>query len=98
MTLEQWQSQWAATVETVREAEVGGITEEECQEILSLLRSQKVELTPTPLEVLDSTAESWFATAEEAFFECRFDGSGAESLEQMRTIEAEVRTVLDMEG
>ena len=96
LPLGTWEARWGAMVGQVHTAGDGGITQEECEETLALLRTEKPELYPTPLEDLDPPVETWFTEAEAAFFECRFDGSG--DLEQLRVIEAEVDTVLSLEG
>ena len=96
LPLDAWEARWGEMVEQVHAAGEGGITQDECEETLALLRTERPELYPTPLEDLDPPVETWFTEAEAAFFECRFDGSG--DLGQLRVIEAEVDAVLSLEG
>lgn len=100
LTLDQWEAMWQEAVVTVDDATSQPVTEAVCEETLGYLREVRPDLDPPPLADLESAFDSWFAEAEDAFFECRFDDEATREriLQALNTFEAEVDTVLSLEG
>lgn len=100
LTLEEWEVMWQEAVTTVDTAMSQPITEAVCDKTLGYLREVRPDLDPPPLADLEPPLDSWFAEAEDAFFECRFQDEGvSERVSQaLNTFEAEVDTVLSLEG
>jgi hypothetical protein len=98
MSLDAWEQVWEQTVDRIAEIEADEIPEEECTEVLAYLREQRPRLKPLPADGLEKPVNSWFELAQAAFFECPPDGEKvkgwSQAFEQLRVIEAEVRTVL----
>lgn len=97
--LSEWEVTWRNTLSTVEEASTPEITQQECEDILAYLRVQRTVVSPVPLEDLETPVDDWFAEAEAIFFECDLaDDATQGSLETLRALEAEVETVLELEG
>lgn len=97
--INEWEVTWRNTVSTVEEASTPDVTQESCEDILAYLRVQRTVMSPVPLDDLENPVDDWFAEAEAIFFECDLaDDATRASLETLRALEAEVETVLDLEG
>lgn len=93
-----WEVTWHNTLSTVDEASTPDATRDQCEDILAYLRVQRTVLSPMPLDDLETPVDAWFAEAEAIFFECDLANASQESLETLQTLEAEVETVLELEG
>lgn len=89
---------WREAVARVDTVVSEPITEAVCEETLGYLREVRPDLDPPPLADLEPPLDSWFAEAEDAFFECRFDEGAERVFQALNTFEAEVDTVLALEG
>lgn len=101
LPLAEWRPLWQDTVEQVQDMSDEPISQQECNQTLGFLRERRPELSPPPLGDLSGPLDSWFTLAEDAFFECRFGEPGSEGRSAFQTLEvfeAEVETVLALEG
>lgn len=97
--LGEWEIAWFDTTETVSQSAVPGTSVNECEEVLAYLRDQRLLLTPVPIDDLEEPVDSYFSETESLFFDCEFEGPRAEhSLETIEALQAEVETVLRLEG
>lgn len=95
----EWEVTWRNTVAAVAEVSTPDITREQCQDLLAYLRVQKTVLGPVPLDGLETPVDRWLLEAESIFFECDLGGEDAEqSLTTLQSLQAEVETVLEIEG
>lgn len=94
VTVDEWAASWHDVRGRVDDHLAEPVTQEACEAALVILREEHPGLFPTPLEDLESPVRSWFAVAEGAFFECETDRLA----ERLRAIEAEVESVLTVEG
>lgn len=99
-SIADWEGTWRDVVGSVDEYTVEPTTRAECEEALGYLREVRPDLDPPPLPDLEPPVDSWFAEAEHAFFECEFNDldTRRQVLQSLNTFEAEVDTVLSIEG
>ncbi len=99
-SLGEWERQWREVVGSVEDQATEPITADQCEQTLAYLRQVRPDLDPPPLPDLEPPVDSWFAEAEDAFFECQFDDQDrrTEVFRSLETYEAEVDTVLSIEG
>lgn len=73
------------------------LSDEQCRDILGLLRQRGPDLIPAPDGVADETVRDWLEEAEATFFECPpSDGFGA-AYERLVRLEAEIEAVIEID-
>lgn len=101
LPLEEWVNEWDSTVEHVQGMRTEPISQQQCEETVAFLRDRQDDLSPPPLADLRAPVGEWFSSAEAAFFDCDFGAPGSDkrmAFQTLLTFEAEVQTVLDLEG
>jgi len=105
-SVDEWKPTWTAIVAGLPQPETltgdGGEADRAvCTDTLSMLRSSKADLAPTPDLAIDDVVDEWFQIAEDAFFECPPRGveidSFSEAYGELDRLEAEVAVVLDID-
>ena len=99
-SVDEWENQWRHVVTSIDELSAEPLTVAGCEQALGYLREVRPDLDPPPLPDLEPPIDSWFAEAEDAFFECQLDDEEVrrEVFQSLNTFEAEVDTVLSLEG
>lgn len=97
----EWQVHWdrvLAAVPTAEELESAEDPKPMCDEALTLVREERMNLSPAPEPTLDDPVEDWLNVADETFFECpprSGDIQGfAEAYERLDDYRAEVDAAL----
>ena len=100
LSLEEWESRWRDVVASIDELSAEPPSGAVCEQTLGYLREVRPDLDPPPLPDLEPPIDSWFAQAEDAFFECQLDDEEVrrDVFQSLNTFEAEVDTVLSLEG
>ncbi|GMQ93043.1 MAG: hypothetical protein BMS9Abin12_0520 [Acidimicrobiia bacterium] len=102
-TAEEWQPTWERVLATMpSESAIGeNPSQAVCDKTLAFLRSNRVQLFPTPDPVVDDTVRDWIDIAEDAFFECpprnERVGSFSEAYGLLRRFQGEIAFVLNMD-
>lgn len=100
LTAEEWETTWDEAVERVDTTVDEGVDQADCEHTLGYLREIRPELSPPPIDNLEAPVDAWFDEAEHLFFDCVWvsEDPSADHLSTLHTLEAEVRTVIDVEG